>query len=61
MVALIGGLLLGGLVGNVITGAFLAGASVAEQLAAWFAAALACGGAAAFVTALRLRRLESTR
>ena len=60
-VALTGGLLLGGLVAEVIAGAFLAGAGFAVQLAVGSAVMLACGFAALFVTALRLKRLDPDR
>ena len=60
-VALTGGLLLGGLVGEAIISAFLAGAGFAVQLAVWSAVALACGLAALVVTALRLKRLDPDR
>ena len=61
-VALTGGLLLGGLVGDVIASTgILAGAGFAVQLAVWSAVVLACGLAALFVTALRLRRLDPDR
>lgn len=60
-VALTGGLLLGGLVGDVITGAFFPAAGFAVQLAVWSAVVLACALAALFVTAMRLRRLDADR
>ncbi len=60
-VALLGGLLLGGLLGDIITGTLLADAGFAVQLAVWAAIELTCGGTALFITALRLGRLESDR
>lgn len=57
-VAMIGGLLLGGLLGDVAVGAFLAGAGFFVQLATWTIISLACGLAAVFITSRRLRRLE---
>lgn len=60
-VALTGGLLAGGLLGNVITGAFFPTAGFAVQLAVWSAISLACAFAALFVTATRLRRLDQYR
>lgn len=60
-VALTGGVLLGGLAGNVVDGAFFAGAGFAAQLAVWSAISLACGLVAVLVTALRLKRLDRDR
>ncbi len=60
-VAMTGGLLLGGLLGNVATGVFLAGAGFVAQLAVWTGITLACGLAAVFITAIRLRRIEQDR
>ncbi len=59
--ALFGGVILGGLVGQVIIGVFLAGADFAVQEAVWAAVVLAFCGAAYFITTLRLKRLDLER